>query len=403
MNVFPVKIRRGQTSTIYRFSLAIFLFGVFISSVYHPLTAQAHAYSASYTQITMDQNKTEVVFSIDTLSIMELIEGIDKNKDWVLQQSEIDQEKHHIEELLTEGIALDKDNKEQTPELEKMKIVKKSNKIFLSIYLKYPDFSPGETISFNDGFYANDPTTNYVNLISANYNGETSEAALQGDNRTWTMLLTEVQQEQQSDSGQSVQPDQNQQQQPPAPHVQTTTSTWFSFFKLGMMHILTGYDHLLFLLALLFRKQTFKQYAAIVTSFTLAHSITLTLSVLGVVTLPSRFVEAAIAFSICYVAAENIFRKEIRHRWTITFLFGLIHGLGFATLLREMAIPKKDLAVALVNFNLGIEAVQLSIVLLLLPLLTYMFKQKVSGKIVRYGSVAIVILGAIWLVQRLFL
>ncbi|WP_235824767.1 HupE/UreJ family protein [Bacillus salipaludis] len=401
MPVFFIKKRQGQTSTIYRFTLAIFLYGVFISSVYHPMTVQAHAYSASYTQITMDQNKTDVIFSIDTLSIMELIEGIDKNKDWVLQQSEIDQEKHHIEELLTEGIALDKDNKEQTPELEKMKIIKKSNKIFLSIYLKYPGVSPGETISFNDGFYANDPATNYVNLISANYQGETSEAALQGDNRTWTMLLTEVQKEQQSDSGQAVQ-DQIQKKTTPTAHALPTTSTWFSFFKLGMMHILTGYDHLLFLLALLLRKQTFKQYAAIVTSFTLAHSITLTLSVLGVVTLPLRFVEAVIAFSICYVAAENIFRKEIRYRWTITFLFGLIHGLGFATLLREMAIPKKDLAVALVNFNLGIEAVQLTIVLLLLPLLTYLFKQKISEKIVRYSSIVIVGLGFIWLVQRLF-
>ncbi|MDR6998881.1 HupE/UreJ family protein [Neobacillus niacini] len=402
MNIFSGENRLDQTSTIYRFFLPIFIFGLFISSVYQPLTAEAHAYSASYTQITMDQNKTEVVFSIDTLSIIELIEGIDRNKDWVLQQSEIDQEKHHIEELLTEGMALDKDNKEQTPELEKMKIVKKSNKIFLSIFLKYPVFSPGETISFNDGFYANDPATNYVNLISANYQGETSEAALQGDNRTWTMLLTEVQQEQQSDNGQTVS-DQYQKKTPPEAHVQSTTSTWFSFFKLGMMHILTGYDHLLFLLALLLRKQTFKQYAAIVTSFTIAHSITLTLSVLGLVTLPSRFVEATIAFSICYVTVENIFRKEIRHRWSITFLFGLIHGLGFATLIREMAIPKKDLAVALVNFNLGIEAVQLTIVLLLLPLLTYMFKQKISGKMVQYGSIVIAVLGAIWLIQRLFL
>ncbi|MGG1396564.1 HupE/UreJ family protein [Bacillus salipaludis] len=374
---------------------------MFISSIYHPTTAQAHAYSASYTQITMDQNKTEVVFSIDTLSIFELIKGIDKNKDWVLQQSEVEHKKHQIEEILTEGIALDKVNKEQTPELEKMKIVKKSNKIFLSIYLKYPAFSPGETISFNDGFYSQDTSTNYVNLLSANYAGETSEAALQGDNRTWTMLLTEVQQEQQSDSGQTV-TDQYQKKTPPTAHVQPTTSTWFSFFKLGMMHILTGYDHLLFLLALLIRKQTFKQYAAIVTSFTIAHSITLSLSVFGIVSIPSRFVEATIAFSICYVALENIFRKKIHHRWTITFIFGLIHGLGFASLLREMAIPKSHLVVALINFNLGIEAVQLTIVLLLLPLLTYLFKMKASPKIVKFGSIVIVLLGAIWLIQRLF-
>ena len=111
---------------------------------------------------------------------------------------------------------------------------------------------------------------------------------------------------------------------------------------------------------------------------------------------------AVIAFSICYVAAENIFRKEIRRRWTITFLFGLIHGLGFASILREMSIPKSHLAVALVNFNLGIEAVQLSLVLLLLPLLSYIFKLKSSRKIVIYSSYAIVAMGAIWFIQRLF-
>lgn len=169
-----------------------------------------------------------------------------------------------------------------------------------------------------------------------------------------------------------------------------------------MLHILTGYDHLLFLLALLLRKQTFKQYAAIITSFTIAHSITISLAVLGIITLPSRFVESVIAFSIVYVALENIFRKEIRHRWGLTFLFGLIHGLGFANILREMNIPKSDLAVALVNFNIGIEVVQLALVLLILPLLTYMFKLKSSKIIIKIGSTIVAALGAFWLIERLF-
>lgn len=274
--------------------------------------------------------------------------------------------------------------------------------------MEFPAVHPGETIVFNDGFYFNDSATNYVNLISTSYLGETSEAVLQGKERTWTMLLTEVQQEQQSSADQSVQPDGSGTAKPdaaakPVETANSGTSSWFSFFKLGMLHILTGYDHLLFLFALLLRKQTFKQYAAIVTSFTIAHSITLSLAVLGVVTLPSRFVESVIAFSICYVALENIFRKQIRHRWSVTFAFGLIHGLGFASILKEMAIPKSHLAVALLNFNLGIEFVQLSIVLLLLPVLAYLFKLKSSRKIVTYGSYAIVTMGAIWLVQRVFL
>ncbi|WP_207627609.1 MULTISPECIES: HupE/UreJ family protein [Bacillaceae] len=380
------------------------LFLVFLVALcLYPQHTSAHAYSASYTTIKMEEKKTEIVFTLDTLSIFELLPKIDANKNWVLEKSEIKKERHHLEELITEGLTLDVDNKEQTPVVKKMELVKKENKEFLSVDMTFPSVAPGETVVFTDGFYFNDTGTNYVNLISASYRGETSEAVLQGSERTWTMLVTEVQQEQGSGlgAGSAMQPDEDGAAVQPAET--SSTSSWFSFFKLGMLHILTGYDHLLFLFALLLRKQTFKQYAAIVTSFTLAHSITLSLAVLGVVTLPSRFVEAVIAFSICYVALENIFRKEIRHRWSITFMFGLIHGLGFASILKEMAIPKSHLAVALVNFNLGIEAVQLSIVLLLLPLLAYLFKLKSSRKIVTYGSYAIVAMGAIWLVQRVFM
>ncbi len=384
--------------------LTLMLLGfILFSFLSFPSNTFAHAYSASYTQITMDSKSTELVFSFDTLSIMELQPKIDQNKNFIIEPSEIKKSQHELEELITEGLTLDKGSKEQTPTVKKMKIVKKDNKEFLSVTMSFPAFSPGETLVFTDGFYFHDTGTNYVNLLSASYMGQKSEAVLQGKERTWTFLVTEVQQEQQSTADQANQPDSKHVQPETVQPAETgAASSWFSFFKLGMLHILTGYDHLLFLLALLLRKQTFKQYAGIVTSFTLAHSITLSLAVLGVVTLPSRFVEAVIAFSICYVAAENIFRKEIRHRWSITFLFGLIHGLGFASILKEMAIPKSHLAVALLNFNLGIEVVQLSIVLLLLPLLTYLFKQKHSRKIVTYCSYAIVALGAIWLVQRLF-
>ncbi|MDR6121184.1 hydrogenase/urease accessory protein HupE [Bacillus sp. SLBN-46] len=399
MNTTQSYIKQKLTSFEIKRRFFLFLSIFFILFISIPKIAQAHAYSASYTQITINNEKTEIIFTLDTLSLLELLPDLDQNKNWVLEKSEIKKEKHHLEELITEGLTLDRDNKEVTPKIEKMKLVKKENKEFLSAYLSFPSFSPGETISYNDGFYFNDSATNYVNLLSASYMGEKSEAVLQGKDRTWTILLTEVQQEQ----GQTTQPETTQEQPKEIKPVEkSTTSSWFSFFKLGTLHILTGYDHLLFLFALLLRKQTFKQYATIVTSFTIAHSITLSLAVLGWVTLPSRFVEATIAFSICYVAAENIFRKEIRHRWSITFLFGLIHGLGFASILREMAIPKSHLAVALINFNLGIEAVQLLVVLSLLPLLTYMFKLKNSKKIVTYGSYAIVALGAIWLVQRLF-
>ena len=134
-----------------------------------------------------------------------------------MNQSEIKKEKHHLEELITEGLTLDKGNKEQTPKIEKMEIEKKDNKEFLTIQMSFPAFSPGDTIVFNDGFYFNDTGTNYVNFISASYLDQTSEAALEGKNRTWTMLLTEVQQEQQSGDGQTGQLESEQEQTEQAP------------------------------------------------------------------------------------------------------------------------------------------------------------------------------------------
>ena len=373
-----------------------------------PRSASAHAYSASFTKVKFTDQATTVSFSIDALSVMELLEEVDSNNNGILEKEEMNSEREHIEELITETVVLDKDNREQEPKLKGMKLEKKDRKDFVTLTYVYPSYSPGDTVTLMDGFFKNDAATNYINLISASNRGETSEAVLQGDNRAWTILLTEVQQEQGTDGQASSEnggtPSNNSGQDSGTP-VKTASSTsgWTAFFKLGMLHILTGYDHLLFLLALLLRKQTFKQYAAIITSFTIAHSITLSLAVLGIADLPSRFVEAAIAFSICYVAAENLFRKEIRNRWLLTFGFGLIHGLGFAGILKEMAISKSSLASALIGFNIGIEAVQLVLVLLALPLLRLLHKQKAAGKIINYGSWAIILFGAFWFMERIFL
>src|SRR4029079_4127899 len=110
-----------------------------------------------------------------------------------------------------------------------------------------------------------------------------------------------------------------------------------SFVLLGIEHILTGYDHLLFLLGLLLRGGSWLGLAKIVTAFTLAHSVTLARAVLNIVTLPDRLVEAVIALSIAFVAAENIFLNPVAsRRWVVSFCFGLVHGFGFSTALREL-------------------------------------------------------------------
>lgn len=179
-------------------------------------------------------------------------------------------------------------------------------------------------------------------------------------------------------------------------------SEFVSFFRLGIGHILGGYDHLLFLFSLVIARQKFKQYASMITAFTIAHSITLSLTVLGIIHVPPQIVEPLIALSICFVAVDNIIRKQVSYRWVITFFFGLIHGMGFADLLVEMHLPTSQLATALISFNLGIETVQLTIVSVLLPLLMLLHRWKFSKQFVYASSTVAFVLGAIWLTQRVF-
>ena len=192
-----------------------------------------------------------------------------------------------------------------------------------------------------------------------------------------------------------------------------------SFVAEGVHHILTGYDHILFLLCLLLpavvRRQggrwvpvaTWRQALApvlgVVTLFTLAHSITLALAAFGLVSLSSSFIEPAIALTIMVAAADNIYPVFGRLRYAITFVFGLIHGFGFAGALREVSLPPLQFALALLKFNLGIEAGQLGIVVLVVPLLFAVRRWAGYRRVVLLGgSVGAVLLAGGWLVERVF-
>ncbi len=174
------------------------------------------------------------------------------------------------------------------------------------------------------------------------------------------------------------------------------------FVRLGVIHILTGYDHLLFLAVLLLATLTFGQLVRVVTAFTVAHSITLVLAALGLIVLPVRFVEAVIPLTIAYVAVENLWLKDLDKRWRLTFFFGLVHGFGFANVLRELALPQSALAVSLFSFNLGVEIGQLLFVAALFPV-TYAIRQTAYYRPVMVaGSLVILLFGLLWFGARAF-
>ncbi len=175
------------------------------------------------------------------------------------------------------------------------------------------------------------------------------------------------------------------------------------FVRLGVQHILTGYDHLLFLLALLIGASNFWRVLGIVTAFTLAHSITLSLAVLGLVHAPGALVEPMIAASIVWVAVANMFgHSRPWDRLAVTFLFGLVHGLGFADALSQLALSGWPLVHALVGFNLGVELGQAVAVGMALPALFYVGSLKRATVMVRAASLAVAAVGAYWFVERVF-
>lgn len=175
------------------------------------------------------------------------------------------------------------------------------------------------------------------------------------------------------------------------------------FYLLGIEHILLGFDHLAFLLALLVAGGTRRSLLATITAFTVAHSLTLASAALGLVRLPAMSVEVAIAGSIVWVACENLLRgrRAAPHRWPLAFGFGLVHGFGFANVLADLHVGGAEFLAPLVTFNLGVETGQLMFAAVVLPLLAVSIRGSRAKWFPAVVSAGVGIAGLFWLWQRL--
>ena len=177
------------------------------------------------------------------------------------------------------------------------------------------------------------------------------------------------------------------------------------FLPSGIHHILIGPDHLLFLIGLLLMGGSIRQLALVVTAFTVAHSITLSLAALNIVSPSPRLIEPAIALSIVYVGADNLLIKDGRDvRAWIAFAFGFIHGFGFANVLREMSLPARALGWSLFSFNVGVEIGQLAVVIVVASALALVRARspEAGRRLATIGSVVVIAAGGFWFVQRVF-
>ncbi|MGH8495822.1 MAG: HupE/UreJ family protein [Gammaproteobacteria bacterium] len=195
------------------------------------------------------------------------------------------------------------------------------------------------------------------------------------------------------------------------------TGQFFSFLREGIWHIWIGLDHILFLLSLLLPSVLVREegrwravaslgpavidVVKIVTAFTVAHSITLSLAALEMIALPSRLVESVIAASVVLAALNNLYPVVTRRLWVIAFAFGLVHGVGFANVLAGLGLPKTGLLKSLLAFNVGVEVGQLAIVGVFLPL-AYLMRRSWSYQVMtlRIGSASIAVIACAWLLER---
>lgn len=186
-----------------------------------------------------------------------------------------------------------------------------------------------------------------------------------------------------------------------------------AYVGLGFEHILEGWDHLLFLFALLVLIRGFWRLVGAVTAFTVAHSLTLAAATLGWIAFPPAPVEAVIALSIVFLASEIALSGDGRARlsqsapWLVTFAFGLLHGLGFAGALKEIGLPQSDIPLALLAFNVGVEAGQLAFVVAALAVLTLISRLLLKGPLLAYRPVSLFMayaiggLSSFWLIERI--
>ena len=199
------------------------------------------------------------------------------------------------------------------------------------------------------------------------------------------------------------------------PKQPSTFGVIVSYAQLGFEHILEGWDHLLFVFALLFLVRNPWRLFGAITSFTVAHSITLALAALGAVRVPGPPVEAIIALSIIFLASEILHSKRgelrlsERYPWVVCFLFGLLHGLGFAGALTEIGLPQQDIIAALLAFNVGVEAGQIAFVVTIITAFSALRQIPLPdlGERVRSGTIGVAIMGyaiggmaTYWLVER---
>ncbi|PSB03435.1 HupE/UreJ family protein [Merismopedia glauca] len=360
----------------YRYLISFF--GALLIAIASATPSQAHWADLSVAEIVVKDTQTQMTLTFPT----GLVATADDNKDGQLSSSEVQKHQAELQGFLSDRIQLTDDNR-QTPTLTIKPTdignlpanLKAQGTTHSTLILTYAWLQPAQGLKIDYNLFV--PNVSTARCVATILQGGKVEQ------RIFTPTDRLFSQKSISES-----------------------SVWQqvgNFVGLGIEHILTGYDHVLFLVSLLLLGGGINYLLKIVTAFTIAHSITLSLAVLNLVTISPRLVESAIALTIVYVAAENFWRKDVKGRWLITFVFGLVHGLGFAGILTEINIPPSQLPLSLASFNLGVEIGQILIVSTVFILIQKLVKPAWQLKLRYFLSASVIAIGIFWFWERTFL
>ena len=293
----------------------------------------------------------------------------------LLDPALVKQRETALQAMLSPRLELSADGRVLTPEWGQTEVLRERQSV--RFHLRYPVSSPPGTVAVNTTMFPYDPMhQTFINV----YEGETLTSQMIVDAKHPRIDYF-------------------------AGTRQGVLAVVKKFIPAGAHHILIGPDHLLFLVGLLLLGGSLRQLLIVVTSFTVAHSITLSLAALNIVTPPARLIEPAIALSIVYVGADNLLAQNGRDvRGWIAFTFGFIHGFGFANVLREMELPRRALGWSLFSFNIGVEIGQLFVVVLVATAFTMLRQRSEWSRrhLAFAGSIVVIAAGAFWFVQRVF-
>ncbi len=353
-----------------------FFIAVLAAIVLIPALSLAHGVSSAYTTITVEGSSLAVDYAIDLTDALAHF-SVDANGDKRISSQEIQQVYPQIGAYLTQHLAFKADGSGLPLTYLSGKLTKTAaGQEFLAISLRGQWKQPPAVLEVSvDGQVFEMLGAGHTNLVKLTWQQLLQQSVLSVNHPAASFSLNKPV----SVARQSVQ-----------------------FLIEGIKHIFLGYDHLMFLLALIIIGGELLSLVKIVSAFTLAHTLTLILAALQIVSLPSRWIESAIALSIAYVALENFHVKSFSKRWRITFFFGLVHGFGFANALRNLGLPQRGLVASLLSFNAGVEVGQIAIVLLCLPLIRWLEKKPAYPAVVRIVSGVVLAFGVGWFIQRAF-